>query len=140
MAALHTDEIGDQERAGNTRKHAESSPRKQTSPEMGAAIQRLIPGRITRVMLLDLFDWRAEYKAIQSWRYGHHRAPQWAADLIKDKLAKRAAADLIAAAAIKPPIGKGWNKGAATLAAWRERKAREKEKAANEAAGNQKPD
>lgn len=140
--SLRQAEIRRDRQASGPRKHGESLPKNQTSGEMGAAIQRLTPGRISRADLLDLFDRRADYKTIQSWRYGWNGAPQWAVELIQGKLAARARADLAAGAKLKAGKGKGWNKCAATLAAWRERKARERdeqEKAAHEAALLDKP-
>ncbi len=116
-----------------TRKHGESLPGNSASPGMGAAIRRLIPGRITRESLLDLFDQRASHKAIEAWRYGWRGAPQWAVDLIQGKLAARAAADLAAGAKLKPGNRGSGAAGAKALAAWRERKAQERdEKAARD--------
>ncbi len=135
--SLQPSEIRRDMQVDDTQKHRESLRRKPVSGEMGAAIQRLIPGGITRSALLDLFDQRASHKAIEAWRYGWRGAPQWAVDLIRSKLAARAAADIAAGAMIPVSRGMGWNKGAKTLAVWRERKARErdeKEKAAHEAA------
>lgn len=136
MRSLQNNGIDADSRASGTQKHCESLPGKQVSREMDAAIRRLIPHeRISQWQLLDLFDRRASYASITAWRFGWRRAPQWAADLIRSKLAARAADDIAAGQALKPPIGKGWNKGAKTLAAWRERKARErdeKEKAAHD--------
>ena len=126
-------------RGSGTREHRESLPRKLVTREMDAAIKRLIVGRITRGALLQLFDQRATFAAINAWRYGWRGAPQWAVDLIQGKLAAQAAADLAASASLR--IGKGQSGGGAigakALRAWRERKARErdeKEKAACEQA------
>ncbi len=131
----------------------ESAPRKHRDLLLGApvtlhmdvAIKRLINGRITRDALLDLFDQRASHAAIKAWRYGWRGAPQWAVDLIQGKLAAQAAADIAAGAKLKPSVGMDCNKGARALAAWRERKARErdeKEKAARDgaASGNSEPE
>ncbi len=136
---------GHDARASAPQKHGESLPAKSASPEMGAAIQRLIPGRITRDALLDLFDQRADYKTVQSWRYGWRGPPQWAVDLIQGKLAARAAAYLAAGAKLKPGNRGSGAAGTKALRAWRERKARErdeKEKAAQDRAafGNSEPE
>jgi hypothetical protein len=133
--SLQTGENRRDMQASGPQKHGKSLPKKFASPEMGAAIRRLIPGQITRESLLDLFDRRASYKAIEAWRYGWRAPPQWAVDLIRTKLATRAAIYLAAGAKLKPGNRGSGAAGTKALAAWRERKARErdeKEKAARE--------
>ena len=107
--------------------HRDLLPKKRVTREMDTAIRRLIDKPITRGKVIELFDYRASFPAISLWRYGHRGAPQWAVELIRSKLAKRAAEDLAIGAAIRPGVGMNWNKGAKTLAVWRERKARERD-------------
>lgn len=133
-------EIGSESQASAPQNHHASLPKKRVTREMDDAIQRLIGKQPSRGALLDLFDNRATAAAIKAWRYGWRGSPQWAVELIRSKLAAQARADLAAGAKLRPGAGMGWNKGAKTLAVWRERKARErdaKEKAANEAAPRQ---
>ncbi len=117
-----------------TRKHRDSPKRRKVTPGFDAAIRVLCGSPVTQKALLDLFDNRAGAAVIRAWRYGWNAPPQWAADLLKTKLRARAAATLQLQTLIIPRRGYwGW-RGKETLAAWRERKAHEKEKAASEAA------
>lgn len=130
MASLRPIEIAHSSQVSGARKHGESLRRKPVSAGMDAVIRRLInTPQISRGTLLELFEHRASFAAITAWRFGWRGPPQWAVDLIGDKLATRAARDAAEFAKIRPTIGMGWNKGAATLAAWREKKSRQKEAA-----------
>lgn len=133
MGSLQAATIARESLERGTRKHCESVARKKVTTGLDAAIQLLHPAPVDRQTLIDLFDGRASYAAIRAWRYGWRTAPTWAAGVLKWKLGMRAAQML---AANVPERSK--SRGAAgtkALAAWRERKARErdeKEKAAND--------
>lgn len=104
-----------------------------------AAIDYLVPAPAKPADLIAIFDGRANYGMIRNWKYGLAFPPPWAMDLLQRRLNERAAQPLQKAKAIAgvQGPGMGWNKGAKTLAVWRERKARErdaKEKAAEIAA------
>ena len=47
-----------------------------------------------RAAMLAALDYRANWTTIRAWRRGEARAPQWAIDLIREKLSRRAQADL----------------------------------------------
>lgn len=53
---------------------------------IGIAIEHLLPPPILRADLVALFDGHATYGLIQAWRYAARHPPQWALDLILDKL------------------------------------------------------
>ena len=108
--------------------HRESLPRK---PHTAAskAIECLLPPPIPRTKLLALFQNRATIDAIKNWRYGRSKPPQWAVDLLRSKLNAKAAAIAALGTRLEPSVGMGWNKGAKTLAVWREREARKREEA-----------
>lgn len=96
---------------------------------MDDAIRYLLPRyeRIPRATAITLFDGRATYAAITAWRFGWRRAPQWAVDLIRSKVAARAREGDRISAAIKPGNRGSGAAGTKALRAWRERKARERD-------------
>jgi hypothetical protein len=88
---------------------------------------------------------RINREMIRNWRRGLARPAPWIVDAITTQIERqaRAALDLANRARASAGPGKGWNKGAKTLAVWRERKARErdaKEKAAELAALHRTPE
>ena len=92
---------------------------------MDAAIRYLLPKyhRIPRAAAEALFDHRASYAAIKTWRFGWNRAPQWAVDLIRSKIEARRREGAALQAAIKPGNRGSGAAGTKALAAWRARKA-----------------
>ncbi len=116
--------------------HRESLSGKRVTREMDTAIRRLIDKPITRAKVIELFEYRATFPAIQLWRYGHRGAPQWAVDLIRAKLSARAATDLAIGSNLRTRVS--WN-GTKVLSAWREQQANKK-RAAEAAALQSKPD
>lgn len=64
--------------------------------------------------LADIFDGRASPERIMNWKAGRRGIPQWAADLLRDKLAQKHARELTIAAQIK--TGPGKRAGAINLA------------------------
>lgn len=143
--SLQTREIDANSQASHTRKHGKSLPANSPTREMDAAIRYLLPqyARIPRHALVTLFDYRANLATIKTWRFGWNRAPQWAVDLIRSKIEARRQEGAKLQVAIKPGNRGSGAAGTKALAAWRERKARErdeKEKAATEAAAfNREP-
>jgi hypothetical protein len=147
MASLHDDEIRRAVRANGVRKHGESLPRHKVSGGIDALIRQLLntpKGRAPNAeSMIELFNGRASFAAIVQWRFGWKTPPAWAGDLLRSRIAaRRLELDRFDASIPRRGAGSG-ERGKRHLAAWRERKARErdeKEKAANEAASNQKPD
>jgi hypothetical protein len=76
-----------------------------------------------------LFENRASIDSIKNWRYGRSRPPEWAIFILRTKLNAKAASIVELGTKLEPSIGMGWNKGAKTLAVWREREARKREEA-----------
>ena len=137
MGSLQTSGNQRHEQAGDTQKHADSLPAKSVTREMDTAIRYLLPRyeRIPRTAAMALFDGRATYAAITAWRFGWRQAPQWAVDLIRSKIAAHQQTGERIKHAVKPGNRGSGAAGTKALAAWRERKARErdeKEKAARE--------
>jgi len=100
-------------------------------PPIGQAIERLLPPPIRSAELVDLFDSRASYANIQAWRYGSHKPPQWALDIIDAKLAAAIEPIQECREAVRregPGPGQGWDKRALTLLGWRARQELEKER------------
>lgn len=134
--SLQDDGICPRVQASGTRKHGESFWINSGKGDFRAVIDCLVPPPAKPANLVALFDGRASYTAIQHWRAGR-KAPAWAIDLACGKLRQHlnTAHQLIQGASRW--IGAADRRGAAgtrALAAWRERKAREKEKAAEVAA------
>ncbi len=124
-----------------TRKHSESFPRNKLTSGIDRAIKVACdPYPVTRQRLLDLFDNRAPFTSIRSWRYGWSRPPAWAAELLQAKINARLKELYRVLATIEGRLSGPGERGTRHLAAWRERKAREKEKAATEIAAAQTPD
>lgn len=123
--------------------HRDTSKKKLCTAAFWRTMVNLIDPPYTREKLTAFFDNRASYDSIRHWRYGHSYPPRWAYDLIHRNTLRRIAelqAVVAQARQIQTSPGQGWNKGAKTLAVWRERKARErdaKEKAASETASNE---
>lgn len=125
-------------RENGARNHDDSFKRKKVNGGIDALIRQLINTPIGRApareSLLELFGNRASYAAITQWRFGWKSPPPWASDLLRSKITARQQ-ELERAKATIPRRGPGpGERGTRNLAAWRERKAREKEKAASEAA------
>ncbi len=123
-------------RARAARKHRESFWINSGKGDFRAVIDYLVPPPASPASLVALFDSRATYGAIQHWRY-RGSAPAWAIDLACEKLHARLNTAYQILARAPQWVGAPERRGAAgakALAAWRERKAREKEKAAHEAA------
>ncbi len=130
MASLQTPTIVRESGARATRKHRDSPKRQKISAGLDSLIRELLPSpsarTIERQKLLDLFGGHASFACITAWRFGWNAPPQWAIDLLKSKLRKRIA-QLAKYESIVPQRGPhGW-RGKETLAAWRERKARERD-------------
>lgn len=60
----------------------------------GYTIEQFLPPPIRRADLVALFQGRASYWLIQAWRYGNRYPPEWARELLAEKLANPAAAIL----------------------------------------------
>ena len=121
-------EFGAHATQSGRREHGETLPRKPYTAA-SKAIECLLPPPIPRTKLLALFQNRATIDAIKNWRYGRSKPPQWAVDLLRSKLNAKAAAIAALGTRLEPSVGMGWNKGAKTLAVWREREARKREEA-----------
>lgn len=142
MGSLRAAEIGDESREHGAQKHRESFYVNSNKGHFRAVIDCLVPPPARAANLVALFDGRATYSAIQNWRSGRN-APAWAIDLACQKLNKRLAVMYRSIELAPRHIEKTHRRGAAgarALAAWRERKAREKEKAAELAALEREPD
>lgn len=141
MDGLDESRIARAMQANGARNHHAALEKKHGTATFWRTMVNLIDPPYTREKLTAFFDNRASYDSIRHWRYGHSYPPRWAYDLIHRNTLRRIAelhAVVEQARQIKTSPGQGWNKGAKTLAVWRERKARErdaqKEKAASEAA------
>jgi hypothetical protein len=133
--------------AADTQEHRELFWINSNKGDFRFVIDCLAPPPARAADLVALFDGRAKYGAIQNWRAGH-KAPAWAIELACAKLNARLNIAYEAIQRAPQWIGRADRRGAAgakALAAWRERKARErneqmeKEKAAQEAALSQSP-
>lgn len=82
------------------------------------AVRLLFPGKPTRQQLLDLFDGRASYDVITEWRYGRVMPPDWARDMLLDKVHKALPTNAIDKAIRGLPQGPGLRAGAKNLAAY----------------------
>lgn len=141
MGSLRHNEIGTQVRASNTRKHSESLPRNKLTVGIDHAIKvALDPYPVTQQRLLDIFKGRASFTSIRSWRYGWSRPPMWAVKMLQAKIEARRRELYRVLDMLEGRTGGPGERGSRHLAAWRERKAREKEKATETAALNQQLD
>lgn len=124
--------VGDVQASGSSG-HRDSLRWNNESRAIRRAIYILMP-EPSRAKLLALFDDRATVSAINNWRYGHTKPPQWVIALMLKRLDEFTAEAREAMRSIAPikRTSRG-ERGSRQLAAWRERKARErdeKEKAA----------
>jgi hypothetical protein len=123
-----------------SQKHCKTVRRAKVSAGINTAICYLHTPPISRATLLELFDNRASFAAITAWRFGWRNPPLWAARLLATKMQKRISEMQAAPIPIRG-AGPG-ERGAKTLAVWRERQAAEREakrKAAELAALHQTP-
>lgn len=131
MASLRDAEIGDQARASGARKHGESFPRNKVNGGIDALIRQLLntpKGRSPDPeSAAALFNGRASPAAIVQWRFGWKTPPPWAADLLRSRIAaRRQELDRFDASIPRRGASPG-ERGTRHLAAWRERKARERD-------------
>ncbi len=128
MGSLQNDGIDADSRASGTRKHSESLPRNKQTGGIDRAIKAACdPYPVTRQRLLDLFDNRAPFTSIKLWRYGWTRPPAWAIELLQTKLEARRQELYRVLATIEGRLSGPGERGTRHLAAWRERKARERD-------------
>lgn len=128
--AKAADRIADRQIASATQKYLEKSPIRHSRNPISGAIALLLRAPIAKADLVALFDSRATYAAIQSWRYGQCEAPQWAIDILDRKIELATAPHQEARKRLRAGPGKGWNKGAAIgIGQWRIKRAEQKEKA-----------
>jgi hypothetical protein len=121
-------EFASHERASRPRKHSDSLPRRKKTEGIDPALRQLYQVPIPRQTLLELFEHRAPYGAINAWRFGWRDAPDWALEIVKRKLCARIAELERAAVALKPrKKPHGW-RGKQNLSEWRVRQAEEREK------------
>ncbi len=114
--------------ASDTRKHGKSFPRNKVTNGIDRAIKVACdPYPVTRQRLLDLFDGHAPFTSIRSWRYGWSRPPMWAVELLQAKINMRLKELYHVLATIEARTGGPGERGTRHLAAWRERKARERD-------------
>lgn len=107
---------------GSVIEHPDKSGNLPSSNPVKAALLTLVPSQ-SKAGLLALFDGRASYPAIRKWREGRRAMPPWAIDLIRAKLAAKAAEITAPGDLIKTGPGQGWNRGAARGAGeWRARR------------------
>lgn len=90
---------------------------------IGDAMCWLLPAPIAKRDALDLFERRASYPAINAWRHGTRRPPQWAVEILERKIREHMApgADLCERiySAIGPGQAAAGAAGARALRAWR---------------------
>ena len=70
--------------------YPDSFPKSPAHQEIDAAIRLLVPPR-NRPALVALFDGRAHWQTSRSWRSGRRGAPQWALDMLVQRLQPYAA-------------------------------------------------
>ena len=104
-------------------KQVRLTPAKALTVPFDRAIQVLLPAPINPEKLVALFDGRATYAAIKSWRYGVASPPQWALDVLEAKTRERANAMLQPIKEVTPR--RNYN-GTLALAAWRVKQANQK--------------
>src|SRR5580693_7649396 len=120
-------EFASHARASRPQKHGNSLPKHKVSGGINTALLALYPSPIARKTLLELFEHRASFAAIEQWRFGWKNPPAWAAELLAAKLARRIA-ELNAAIAGIPKRGPGpGERGAAHWRRWRAKQAEERE-------------
>lgn len=129
--SLQTFEFNGRVPASGTRKHRESLPRNSRPPNFRTIIDWLVPPPASQANLVALFDGRANYGMIRHWKYGRAKPPAWAVELACEKLRAQIEPAEKALQRARQWIGADQQaKGAAgakALAAWRERKARERD-------------
>jgi hypothetical protein len=107
--------------------HRDSLPGKTEASPFWRAMVLLIEPPYTRDKLVNFFDHRAQYAAIRNWRYGHRIPPDWASEMIRHELERRAAAlKSVAHSLAKRGPGPAI-RGTAQLHAWRAKQAEERE-------------
>jgi len=131
-------EFASRVRASCPRKHSDSLPAKHS--ETIAALLKWAP----LGTLLAMFGDRITAGQVYDWRRGKSRPAPWIMAALADRLEQEAKAKLELAAKARSCAGpgKGWNKGAKTLAVWRAKQAEEREakKKAAELAALHDPD
>ena len=120
-------EFGSDAQVSAAHKHSAIPKKQKVTGGLDTVIRALCAPAVTRESLLELFDNRASYEAIKAWRFGWRRAPLWACELLKAKIRFRAANWIAHESTITPQIGYRGSHGKHNLAAWRERKARERD-------------
>lgn len=107
--------------------HALNFDRLPDSHYFRLALAVLVPNGSPEAAFEALFDGRAKYDTISNWRYGRRHAPQWANQLLADKLEAKLAAPYQEGCAIAQrlrsiPERLGLSAGAKNLAAWHARR------------------
>lgn len=116
-------------RASGTRKHRESLPHNFDTTPFWRAVTYLLTPPYSPARLTALFGGRAAYGAIRNWRYGHCGPPLWVAEILHARIDEKLA-ELERAAQILDKCRRrntAGERGTRHLAAWRERKARERD-------------
>lgn len=89
-------------------------------PAFEQALRALIPGHISHASVVQLLGNRAQYGAIQGWRFARRKPPEWARSLVAEMLRKDAQTRLAIAAAVEVDASRDCGAlGALTLASWR---------------------
>lgn len=70
------------------------------SHDFRLALAALVPNGSSAKAFESVFDGKANYDAINGWRYGRRHAPQWALRILADKLEAKHAAPYNEACAI----------------------------------------
>ncbi len=139
IGSLQPSEIRRSARQSGRRKHPESLLGNTYTSAFWACMVHLLEPPRTRTKLTAFFHGRASYELIRLWRFGRCAPPDWATDIMRHEIQKRVAEiNALIEGLKKIPVQESPGiRGTRHLAAWRERKARErdeKEKAANAAA------
>ena len=117
---------GKSEEAGAVRiDHVEMLAANDSTYSFRDILEWLLPPPIAGRDLVELFDRRATFAAIKSWRFGQCAPPQWAIEILDRKLAARIAAIEARRQALPHCAGpgSGWNKNATRgLGEWRAKK------------------
>lgn len=74
---------------------------------IGDAMCWLLPAPIAKRDALDLFERRASYPAINAWRHGTRRPPQWAVEILERRIKERMAPGAELCERIYSAIGPG---------------------------------
>lgn len=126
--ALQLPEITQRESPRAQPKHNPITKTKALTNPIGRSLALLCPATekgIPRESLLAVFEGRASFAVIRSWRFGYSYPPNWAIDLLKAKLYDKAQH----LQALSDRLPRRERKPSNALNIWRERMASEKEKA-----------